>query len=41
MDIKDLVAGSILYLPVFNDGALFSAGDGHGAQGDARLLDRD
>jgi acetamidase/formamidase len=24
MDIKDFVAGSILYLPVFNDGALFS-----------------
>ena len=37
MDIKDLVAGSILYLPVFNDGALFSAGDGHGAQGDGEV----
>ena len=34
IDNKDLVAGSTLYLPVWVDGALFSAGDGHGAQGD-------
>jgi acetamidase/formamidase len=33
LDNKDLGAGSILYLPVFNEGALFSCGDGHGAQG--------
>ena len=33
MDNKDLVAGSTLYLPVFNKGALFQAGDGHAAQG--------
>ncbi|HAI29770.1 MAG TPA: amidase, partial [Thalassospira sp.] len=33
MDNKDLRPGSTLYLPVFNEGALFSAGDGHGCQG--------
>ena len=33
MDNKDLVAGTTLYLPVFNKGALFEAGDGHAAQG--------
>ena len=37
MDNKELVAGSTLYLPVFNDGALFSVGDGHGAQGDGEV----
>ena len=33
-DIKQLVAGTTLYLPVYVDGALFSTGDGHFAQGD-------
>lgn len=33
LDCKDLVAGSTIYLPVWNDGALFSTGDGHAAQG--------
>ncbi len=33
IDKHDLVAGSTLFLPVFNRGALFSAGDGHAAQG--------
>jgi len=37
MDLKELVAGSTLYLPVFTDGALFSVGDGHGAQGDGEV----
>ena len=37
LDNKELVAGSTLYLPVFNDGALFSCGDGHGAQGDGEV----
>ena len=37
MDNKDLVAGSTLYLPVWVDGALFSAGDGHGVQGDGEV----
>ncbi len=33
LDCKDLVAGATIYLPVWNDGALFSTGDGHAAQG--------
>ena len=33
-DIKQLTAGSTLYLPVYVPGALFSAGDTHFAQGD-------
>jgi acetamidase/formamidase len=33
MDNKELVAGSTLYLPVFNKGALFEIGDGHAGQG--------
>jgi len=37
MDIKLLTAGSTLYLPVWVEGALFSAGDGHGAQGDGEV----
>jgi acetamidase/formamidase len=37
LDNKELVAGTTLYLPVFNDGALFSCGDGHGAQGDGEV----
>ncbi|MBI1724405.1 MAG: acetamidase/formamidase family protein, partial [Candidatus Tectomicrobia bacterium] len=34
LDNKELVPGAALYLPVFNEGALLSAGDGHGCQGD-------
>ncbi|MGB1884301.1 MAG: acetamidase/formamidase family protein [Gammaproteobacteria bacterium] len=37
MDICSLVAGTTLYLPVATKGALFSAGDGHAAQGDGEL----
>ena len=37
MDVKDLVAGSTLYLPVFNEGGLFSLGDVHAAQGDGEI----
>ncbi len=37
LDNKELVAGTTLYLPVFVEGALFSAGDGHGAQGDGEV----
>ena len=37
LDNKELVAGTTLYLPVFNDGGLFSCGDGHGAQGDGEV----
>jgi len=37
IDCKELVAGSTLFLPIPVDGALFSAGDGHAAQGDGEL----
>ena len=37
MDNKELRAGATLYLPVFTEGALFSAGDGHGIQGDGEV----
>ncbi len=37
LDNKELVAGTTLYLPVFNHGALFSCGDGHGTQGDGEV----
>jgi acetamidase/formamidase len=37
MDIKQLVAGATLYLPVLVDGALFSVGDAHAAQGDGEV----
>jgi acetamidase/formamidase len=37
MDNKALGQGATLYLPVFNDGALFSVGDGHGVQGDGEV----
>ncbi|MGI9383381.1 MAG: acetamidase/formamidase family protein [Methyloligellaceae bacterium] len=37
LDNKELVAGTTLYLPVHVDGALFSVGDGHGAQGDGEV----
>jgi len=37
IDCKELVAGSTLYLPIAVPGALFSVGDGHGAQGDGEV----
>jgi acetamidase/formamidase len=37
LDCKELVAGSTIYLPVQNNGALFSTGDGHAAQGDGEV----
>jgi acetamidase/formamidase len=37
MDLKQLTAGTTLYLPVFNDGALFYTGDGHAMQGDGEV----
>ena len=37
LDNKELVPGSTLYLPIFNDGALFSTGDGHAVQGDGEV----
>jgi acetamidase/formamidase len=37
IDCKELVAGSVLYLPVAVPGALLSVGDGHAAQGDGEV----
>ena len=37
LDNKELVAGTILYIPVKARGALFEAGDGHAAQGDGEV----
>jgi acetamidase/formamidase len=37
IDCKELTAGATLYLPISVDGALFSAGDGHAAQGDGEV----
>ncbi|MEZ4677042.1 MAG: acetamidase/formamidase family protein [Caldilineaceae bacterium] len=37
LDCKELVAGSVLYLPIGVEGARFSVGDGHGAQGDGEI----
>ena len=37
MDNKELVAGTTLYLPVFNKGGLFQIGDGHAGQGNGEV----
>jgi amidase len=37
LDIRDLAAGTVLYLPVEVDGALFSVGDTHAVQGDGEV----
>jgi acetamidase/formamidase len=37
MDTRQLVRGATLYLPVQVDGALFSCGDAHAAQGDGEV----
>jgi acetamidase/formamidase len=37
IDLKELTAGSTLYLPVYVPGALFMCGDGHAAQGDGEV----
>ena len=37
LDCKELVSGSTLWLPIAVDGALFSCGDGHAAQGDGEV----
>jgi acetamidase/formamidase len=37
LDVRELSAGATLYLPVFNEGGLFSAGDCHAAQGDGEV----
>jgi acetamidase/formamidase len=37
LDTRQLVAGTTLYLPVHEAGALFSCGDAHGCQGDGEI----
>jgi acetamidase/formamidase len=37
IDCKELISGTILYLPIAVDGALFSVGDGHAMQGDGEI----
>jgi acetamidase/formamidase len=37
LDVRELCAGSRLFLPIFNHGALVSCGDGHAAQGDGEV----
>ncbi|MEM9439961.1 MAG: acetamidase/formamidase family protein [Pseudomonadota bacterium] len=37
LDNKELGAGATLYLPIHVEGALFSAGNGHGVQGDGEV----
>ena len=37
VDIRDLVVGSVFWLPVLADGALFSTGDCHAAQGQGEV----
>jgi acetamidase/formamidase len=37
IDCKELIEGSRLLLPIAVEGALFSAGDGHAAQGDGEI----
>jgi acetamidase/formamidase len=37
LDVKDLKAGTTLYLPVFQSGALFYTGDPHAVQGDGEV----
>jgi acetamidase/formamidase len=37
MDTRHLTAGATLFLPIFHEGARFSIGDGHAAQGDGEV----
>jgi acetamidase/formamidase len=37
MDLKELVPGTTLYLPVFKQGALFNIGDAHAGMGDGEV----
>ncbi len=37
IDLKDLTVGSTLYLPIWHEGALFYAGDGHAMQGNGEV----
>jgi acetamidase/formamidase len=37
IDVRYLSAGSSIYLPIFNEGALLSGGDGHALQGEGEI----
>jgi acetamidase/formamidase len=37
LDVRDLIVGSTLYLPVFQSGAQFFVGDSHSCQGDGEV----
>jgi len=37
IDNKELISGTRVFLPIWVDGALFSVGDGHAAQGDGEI----
>ena len=37
MDVRELVEGTTLYLPVFVEGALLWSGDSHAAQGNGEI----
>jgi acetamidase/formamidase len=37
LDTRQLIAGTTLYLPVHEKGAMFSCGDAHGCQGDGEI----
>jgi acetamidase/formamidase len=37
LDNRELVPGTTLFLPVWNEGALFSVGDGHAVQGEGEV----
>lgn len=37
MDVRELVSGATLYLPILQPGALFSCGDAHAAQGNGEV----
>ena len=38
LDDRDIVAGTTIYFPIFIEGALFSIGDSHAAQGDGEVV---
>lgn len=37
MDLKELTAGSVLYIPIHQKGALFEVGDGHAGMGNGEI----
>jgi acetamidase/formamidase len=37
VDTKHIIAGTTVFMPVFEQGAYFAVGDGHAAQGDGEV----